>query len=128
MKGVRALKRCVVNAAKAPGSDGHGEDAGRRGDAPGKIVFEMEKRRLPCRRKTTIKDFSARATARRQDCVNWPETAAVKPSLLKLMPGQLQVDSGRIHVGTKPEVAYFDQHRAELIRKTAMDNLAEGKR
>ncbi|KJT43686.1 ABC transporter ATPase component, partial [Salmonella enterica subsp. enterica serovar Heidelberg str. 579082-8] len=32
----------------------------------------------------------------------------------ELMLGQLQADSGRIHVGTKLEVAYFDQHRAEL--------------
>lgn len=44
------------------------------------------------------------------------------------MLGQLQADSGRIHVGTKLEVAYFDQHRAELDPdKTVMDNLAEGK-
>ncbi len=43
------------------------------------------------------------------------------------MLGQLQADSGRIHVG-KLEVAYFDQHRAELDPdKTVMDNLAEGK-
>ena len=51
-----------------------------------------------------------------------------KTTLLKLMLGQLQADSGRIHVGTKLEVAYFDQHRAELDPdKTVMDNLAEGK-
>lgn len=44
------------------------------------------------------------------------------------MLGQLQADSGRIHVGTKLEVAYFDQHRAELDPdRTVMDNLAEGK-
>lgn len=42
--------------------------------------------------------------------------------------GQLQADSGRIHVGTKLEVAYFGSHRAELDPdKTVMDNLAEGK-
>ncbi len=53
---------------------------------------------------------------------------AAKTTLLKLMLGQLQADSGRIHVGTKLEVAYFDQHRAELDPdKTVMDNLAEGK-
>ncbi|MDU7100055.1 MAG: ATP-binding cassette domain-containing protein, partial [Enterobacter sp.] len=34
----------------------------------------------------------------------------------------------RIHCGTKLEVAYFDQHRAELDPdRTVMDNLAEGK-
>ena len=55
-------------------------------------------------------------------------TGSGKTTLLKLMLGQLQADSGRIHVGTKLEVAYFDQHRAELDPdKTVMDNLAEGK-
>ena len=52
-----------------------------------------------------------------------------KTTLLKLMLGQLQADSGRIHCGTKLEVAYFDQHRAELDPdRTVMDNLAEGDR
>ncbi|SUC26411.1 Uncharacterized ABC transporter ATP-binding protein Rv2477c/MT2552 [Providencia rustigianii] len=44
------------------------------------------------------------------------------------MLGDLQADSGRVHCGTKLEVAYFDQHRAALDPdKTVMDNLAEGK-
>jgi ATP-binding cassette subfamily F protein uup len=51
-----------------------------------------------------------------------------KTTLLKLMLGQLAPESGRIHCGTKLEVAYFDQHRAELDpERTVMDNLAEGK-
>ena len=37
-----------------------------------------------------------------------------KTTLLKLMLGQLKADSGRVHCGTKLEVAYFDQHRADL--------------
>ena len=44
------------------------------------------------------------------------------------MLGQLQADSGRIHVG-KLEVAYFDQHRAELDPdKTVMDNWRKANR
>ncbi len=44
------------------------------------------------------------------------------------MLGDLQANSGRVHCGTKLEVAYFDQHRAALDPdKTVMDNLAEGK-
>jgi len=51
-----------------------------------------------------------------------------KTTLLRLMLQQLKADSGRVHSGTKLEVAYFDQHRAELDPdKTVMDNLAEGK-
>lgn len=45
------------------------------------------------------------------------------------MLGQLKANSGRVHCGTKLEVAYFDQHRADLdTERTVMDNhLAEGK-
>lgn len=44
------------------------------------------------------------------------------------MLGDLQPDDGSVHIGTKLEVAYFDQHRAALDPdKTVMDNLAEGK-
>lgn len=51
-----------------------------------------------------------------------------KTTLLKLMLGQLKADSGRVHCGTKLEVAYFDQHRADLDpERTVMDNPAEGK-
>lgn len=51
-----------------------------------------------------------------------------KTTLLKLMLGQLEADSGNIYRGTKLEIAYFDQHRLTLDPdKTVMDNLAEGK-
>ncbi|CAA2931135.1 ABC transporter ATP-binding protein uup [Arsenophonus endosymbiont of Bemisia tabaci Q2] len=51
-----------------------------------------------------------------------------KTTLLKLMLGQLEADSGNIYRGTKLEIAYFDQHRMTLDPdKTVMDNLAEGK-
>ncbi len=44
------------------------------------------------------------------------------------MLGQLQADSGRIHVGTKLEIVAVGSARAELDPdKTVMDNLAEGK-
>lgn len=39
-----------------------------------------------------------------------------KTTLLRLMLQQLKADHGRVHSGTKLEVAYFDQHRAELDR------------
>ncbi|MCF7204073.1 ATP-binding cassette domain-containing protein [Pseudomonas oligotrophica] len=51
-----------------------------------------------------------------------------KTTLLKLLLGELQPSSGSIHVGTKLEVAYFDQLRHQLdLEKTVIDNLAEGR-
>ncbi|BBU84957.1 hypothetical protein EIMP300_63570 [Escherichia coli] len=77
--------------------------------------------------KQLVKDFSAQVLRGDKIALIGPNGCG-KTTLLKLMLGQLQADSGRIHVGTKLEVAYFDQHRAELDPdKTVMDNLAEGK-
>ncbi|WP_349573050.1 ATP-binding cassette domain-containing protein [Azotobacter salinestris] len=51
-----------------------------------------------------------------------------KTTLLKLLLGELEPTAGRIHVGTKLEVAYFDQLRHQLEpEKTVIDNIAEGR-
>ncbi len=51
-----------------------------------------------------------------------------KTTLLKLLLGDLQPTSGKVTVGTKLEVAYFDQLRHALeLEKTVIDNLAEGR-
>ncbi|WP_263141735.1 ATP-binding cassette domain-containing protein [Pseudomonas sp. RIT-PI-AD] len=51
-----------------------------------------------------------------------------KTTLLKLLLGDLQPTTGSIEVGTKLEVAYFDQLRHQLdLEKTVIDNLAEGR-
>ncbi|MDY7219043.1 ATP-binding cassette domain-containing protein [Denitrificimonas sp. JX-1] len=50
-----------------------------------------------------------------------------KTTLLKLLLGELQPSKGTISVGTKLEVAYFDQLRHQLEpEKTVIDNVAEG--
>ena len=51
-----------------------------------------------------------------------------KTTLIRLLLGQLQPDSGSVHVGTNMQVAYFDQQRAQLDENaTALDNVAGGR-
>ncbi len=51
-----------------------------------------------------------------------------KTTLLKLLLGDLQPTRGSIEVGTRLEVAYFDQLRHQLEpEKTVIDNVAEGR-
>jgi ATP-binding cassette subfamily F protein uup len=51
-----------------------------------------------------------------------------KSTLIKLLLEQLEPSSGKLKVGTKLNVAYFDQYRQELDPdKTLLDNLAGGK-
>ena len=93
----------------------------------GKIVFELEHVDYAVEGKTLVSDFTAQVQRGDKIALIGPNGCG-KTTLLRLMLGQLKADSGRVHSGTKLEVAYFDQHRAELDPdRTVMDNLAEGK-
>ncbi|PKH24253.1 ABC transporter ATP-binding protein [Enterobacterales bacterium CwR94] len=93
----------------------------------GKIVFELENVDYSIPGKTLVNDFSVQVQRGEKIALVGPNGCG-KSTLLKLMLGQLKADSGRVHCGTKLEVAYFDQHRTELDPdRTVMDNLAEGK-
>jgi ATP-binding cassette subfamily F protein uup len=51
-----------------------------------------------------------------------------KTSLLRLLLGQLAPTSGSVRLGTRLEVAYYDQLRAALeLDKTVIENIAEGR-
>ena len=93
----------------------------------GKIVFEMEDVYYSIAGKQLVSNFSAQVMRGDKIALIGPNGCG-KTTLLKLMLSKIQADSGRVHCGTKLEVAYFDQHRAELDpERTVMDNLAEGK-
>ncbi|MBB6114672.1 ATP-binding cassette subfamily F protein uup [Rahnella inusitata] len=93
----------------------------------GKIVFEMEDVNYSVAGKQLVSNFSAQVMRGDKIALIGPNGCG-KTTLLKLMLSQIKADSGRVHCGTKLEVAYFDQHRAELDpERTVMDNLAEGK-
>ncbi|NIG98539.1 MAG: ABC transporter ATP-binding protein [Serratia symbiotica] len=93
----------------------------------GKIVFELEDVNYQIGEKVLVRGFCAQVQRGDKIALVGPNGCG-KTTLLKLMLGQLQANSGRVHCGTKLEVAYFDQHRADLdTERTVMDNLAEGK-
>lgn len=99
------------------------DDASRSG----KIVFEAEHLNFAFDGQTIVKDFSF--TIQRGDRIALiGPNGCGKSTMLKLLLGQLEPTSGRLHCGTKLEVAYFDQYREILDpEKTVIDNLADGK-
>ncbi|OEE62207.1 ABC transporter ATP-binding protein [Enterovibrio norvegicus] len=93
----------------------------------GKIVFEAKDISFKFDGKNLIEDFSFNVMRGDRIALIGPNGCG-KSTLLKLMLGNLTSDTGNFHVGTKLEVAYFDQYREKLDpEKTVVDNLAEGK-
>ncbi|MDP8051142.1 ABC transporter ATP-binding protein [Pasteurella atlantica] len=93
----------------------------------GKIVFEMENVSYSVEDKLLLKDFST-VIQRGDKIALVGANGCGKTTFIKLLLDQLQPTSGTVHCGTKLDVAYFDQHRAELdLEKTVMDNVADGK-
>ena len=93
----------------------------------GKIVFEMEDVSYEIGGKTLLKDFST--TILRDDKIALVgANGCGKTTFIKLLLGEIQPTSGKIRCGTKLDIAYFDQYRADLDpEKTVMDNVADGK-
>jgi len=73
-----------------------------------------------------VKDFST--TIARGDKVGIiGPNGSGKSTLLKLLLGKLEPVKGTVRLGTRLEVAYFDQHRAVLDEeRTVRDNIGDG--
>ena len=93
----------------------------------GKIVFEMEDVSSEIAGKTLLKDFSTTILRGDKIALVGPNGCG-KTTFIKLLLGEIQPTSGKIRCGTKLDIAYFDQYRADLDpEKTVMDNVADGK-
>ncbi|CDT00690.1 ABC transporter ATP-binding protein uup [Vibrio coralliirubri] len=124
---VRALKKLReerLNRREVQGKAIIQIDDGQRS---GKIVFEAENLNFGFEGKEIVKDFSFNIMRGDRIALIGPNGCG-KSTVLKLLLDQLKPDSGRLHCGTKLEVAYFDQYREILDpEKSVIDNLADGK-
>ncbi|MES2104644.1 MAG: ATP-binding cassette domain-containing protein [Pseudomonadota bacterium] len=96
------------------------------GERSGKIVAELENVNKSFGDKVIVRDFSA--ILMRGDKVGLiGANGAGKTTLLKLILGEDQPDSGTIKQGTKLQIAYFDQMRAQLNEEASLaDTIAPG--
>jgi len=93
----------------------------------GKIIFEGEGVNYSIEGKSLIRNFDFRVMRGDKIALIGPNGCG-KTTLIKLLLGDLQPDSGTLYCGTKLEVAYFDQYRQQLdLEKTVMDNVADGR-
>lgn len=96
------------------------------GERSGKIVAELENVSKRFGEKVIIDDFSS--IILRGDKVGLiGQNGAGKTTLLKLILGQDEPDSGTIKQGSKLQIAYFDQMRAQLNEEASLaDTIAPG--
>ncbi|QAU35321.1 ATP-binding cassette domain-containing protein [Janthinobacterium sp. 17J80-10] len=96
------------------------------GERSGKIVAEIENVDKSYGSKVIVRDFST--ILMRGDKIGLiGANGAGKTTLLKLILGEEQPDRGTVRQGSKLQVAYFDQMRAQLNEDTSLaDTIAPG--
>jgi ATP-binding cassette subfamily F protein uup len=92
-----------------------------KGERSGKLVAELKDVHKRFGDKTVVRDFSL--TVLRGDKIGlMGPNGAGKSTLLKLILGQLAPDQGHIRLGTKIQVAYFDQMREGLNLEASLED------
>ncbi|MDQ9169822.1 ATP-binding cassette domain-containing protein [Oxalobacteraceae bacterium R-40] len=96
------------------------------GERSGKIVAELTDVSKSYEGKAIVRDFSA--TILRGDKIGLiGPNGAGKTTLLKLILGEEAPDAGTVRQGTKLQVAYFDQMRAQLNEEVSLvDTISPG--
>ncbi|MBC7502715.1 MAG: ATP-binding cassette domain-containing protein [Herminiimonas sp.] len=96
------------------------------GDRSGKIVAELTDVYKSYGDKVIVSNFTA--TILRGDKVGLiGANGAGKTTLLKMILGEESPDTGKVRLGTKLQVAYFDQMRAQLDEEASLaDTIAPG--
>ncbi len=123
---VRALKAMREERSQRREHAGQAKFRVEAADRSGKRVAEVEEASVSFDGKTVIDKLSTLVT--RGDRIGIVgANGAGKTTLLKLLLGELEPDSGAVTLGTKLEVAYFDQLRAYLDpEKDLIDNVCGG--
>jgi ATP-binding cassette subfamily F protein uup len=124
---VRALKSMRSELATRRNLQGSAKFDINQNEISGKLVAELKNVAFSYDDSLIIRNFS--------DVVMRGETIALigpngigKSTLLKIVLGELEPDSGTLKQGTKLNVAYFDQARMALDpEKTLIDSVAEGR-
>ncbi len=89
------------------------------GEKSGKLVAELVNVSKSFGEKRVVRDFSCRLQRGDKIGLIGPNGAG-KTTLLRLILGELAPDTGTLRLGTKIQVAYFDQFREQLNEEAAL--------
>jgi ATP-binding cassette subfamily F protein uup len=124
VRALEALRRARRARLEMPGQANLEVDSG---NVSGKVVADLRAVGFRYGEQWIIHDLSTRILRGDRVGIVGPNGCG-KSTLLRLILGELQPTSGRVVLGTRLQLAYFDQHRRSLDpEKTVRDNLAEGR-
>ena len=122
VRALQALRQEKARRLEAQGSARFGIDAGAMS---GKLVVDVRRVSFRYGEDTIIRDLSTRILRGDRIGIVGPNGSG-KSTLLKLILGELQATSGEIVLGTRLQLAYFDQHRRMLdTEKTVRQNMSD---
>jgi len=124
---VRRLEAARKERSERRNLIGNVDMKAQQAELSGKKVIEATSVSMNYQGRQLIDDFSTLIMRGDKIGIVGPNGCG-KSTLIKVLLGDLKPDQGAVTLGTKLDIAYFDQHRAQLDEtKSAMDNVSEGK-
>jgi ATP-binding cassette subfamily F protein uup len=124
VRALEALRRARRARLEVQGQANLDVDSGA---TSGKVVADLRGVGFRYGEQWIIRDLSTRILRGDRIGIIGPNGCG-KSTLLRLILGDLEPTSGRVVLGTRLQLAYFDQHRRSLDpEKTVRDNLSEGR-
>ena len=123
---VRALKKLRAERLQRREVTGRVKLAKQQSELSGKIVINAEEISFDWPDKQIVSDFSCKILRGEKIGLIGPNGCG-KSTLIQLLLGKLMPQQGQVNLGTKLEIAYFDQHRETIeLEKSVRDNIANG--
>jgi ATP-binding cassette subfamily F protein uup len=121
---VRALEKMRNERGQRREVSGSARLVAQKSESSGKIVIEAENLGFGWEDKPIISDFNCKILRGEKIGLLGPNGCG-KSTLIQLLLGQIQPQTGHVNTGSRLEVAYFDQHRETLSpEKSVRENLA----
>ena len=122
---VRALKKLREQRSQRRELLGRVNLAAQKSELSGKIVVAVEDLRYEWPDKLIVDKFNCKILRGEKVGIIGPNGCG-KTTLIQLLLGELEPQQGRVTLGTKLEVAYFDQHRETIdLDRSVRENIAD---